>query len=142
MDSFIGTSIFQVKADLQREEKKVLSWMNLPQRHVYKITKVETVENTKYGTAYILFLIDIKKNKCKVWSSRKLIKELQEKDDSDIPYIMSLGQEPYGHNSTINSYDLVYDKGEKVYSIFSSPPPLFPEPEEKKLKLSDEVGGI
>ena len=134
----MSTSIFQAKADLQREEKKVLSWMNLPQRHVYKITKVETVENTKYGTAYILFLIDIKKNKCKVWSSRKLIKELQEKDDFDIPYIMSLGQEPYGHNSTINSYDLVYDKGEKVYSIFSPPPPPPSPPPLKKIKKNSE----
>ena len=90
-------------------------------------------------TSYFLSIIKRINSKS---GARENWSELQEKDDSDIPYIMSLGQEPYGHNSTINSYDLVYDKGEKVYSIFSSPPPLFPEPEEKKLKLSDEVGGI
>ena len=87
----MSTSIFQAKADLQREEQKVLSWMNLPQRHIYQITKVETVESTKYGTSYILFLTERENNKCKVWSSRKLITELQEKDDFDIPYLMSLG---------------------------------------------------
>ena len=96
MASFINKSVFENKAKRRREEEKVLNWSELSQNVIYRIKEVEVIEGGKYGTSYILFLIDIDNTKVKVWASKKLISELERKESYDIPYIVSLGQEPYG----------------------------------------------
>ena len=127
MASFISTNVFETKAKVRREEQKILTWSDLPQNHIYQITEVEFVEDGKFGPAHILFLTDKDNRKCKVWGPKKLVKELQRKDAKDIPYMISLGQEPYGKTKTINLYDLAFEKGEEILSLFtsssSSPPP-------------------
>ena len=120
MASFINKSVFESKAKRRREEEKVLNWSELLQNVIYRINKVEVIEGGKYGTSYILFLVDIDNTKVKVWGSKKLINELERKEAYDIPYIVSLGQEPYGKTKTINLYDLVFEKGDKIVSLFPS----------------------
>ena len=120
MASFINTSVFQSKAKCRREEQKILNWSELPQNLIYQITEVEVVEGSRYGTSYILFLADIENTKVKVWGSKKLISELRRKEAKDIPYITSLGQQPHGNNKTINIYDLVFEEGEEILSLFTS----------------------
>ena len=120
MTSFINKSVFEIKAKRRREEEKVLNWAELPQDVIYRINEVEVIEGGKYGTSYILFLVDINNSKVKVWASKKLISDLERKESYDIPYIISLGQEPYGKSKTINLYDLVFEKGEKIISLFTS----------------------
>ena len=120
MTSFINRSLFESKAKRRREEEKVLDWSELSQNVVYQITKVEVIEGGEYGMSYILFLADIDNNKVKVWASKKLISELQRKEPYDIPYIISLGQEPYGKTKTINLYDLAFEKEEEILSLFTS----------------------
>ena len=120
MASFINKSVFEIKAKRRREEEKVLNWAELPQNVIYRINEVEVIEGGKYGTSYILFLVDIDNTKAKVWASKKLISELQRKQSHDIPYIISLGQEAYGKSKTINLYDLVFEKGDKILSLFAS----------------------
>ena len=120
MASFINKSVFESKAKRRREEEKVLNWSELLQNVIYRINKVEVIEGGKYGTSYILFLVDIDNTKVKVWGSKKLVNELERKEAYDIPYIVSLGQEPYGKTKTINLYDLVFEKGDKILSLFAS----------------------
>ena len=120
MASFINKSVFESKAKRRREEEKVLNWSELLQNVIYRINKVEVIEGGKYGTSYILFLVDIDNTKVKVWSSKKLVNELERKEAYDIPYIVSLGQEPYGKTKTINLYDLVFEKGDQVIPLFAS----------------------
>ena len=120
MTTFINKSVFEIKAKRRREEEKVLNWAELTQNVIYRINKVEVIEGGKYGTSYILFLVDIDNSKVKVWASKKLISDLEQKESYDIPYIISLGQEPYGKSKTINLYDLVFEKGDKVISLFAS----------------------
>ena len=120
MASFINTSVFESKAKRRREEQKILNWSELSQNLIYQITEVEVVEGSRYGTSYILFLADIDNNKVKVWGSKKLISELRRKEAYDIPYMISLGQESYGEMKPINLYDLVFKKGEKIISLFTS----------------------
>ena len=120
MASFINKSVFERKAKRRREEEKVLNWSELLQNVIYRINTVEVIEGGKYGTSYILFLVDIDNTKVKVWSSKKLVNELERKEAYDIPYIVSLGQEPYRKTKTINLYDLVFEKGDQVISLFAS----------------------
>ena len=120
MASFINKSVFESKAKHRREEEKVLNWSELLQNVIYRINKVEVIEGGKYGTSYILFLVDIDNTKVKVWGSKKLVNELERKEAYDIPYIVSLGQKPYGKTKTINLYDLVFEKGDQVISLFAS----------------------
>ena len=127
MASFINTSVFESKAKRRREEQKILNLSELSQNLIYQTTEVEVVEGGRYGTSYILFLADIDNNKVKVWGSKRLISELRRKEAKYIPYIIYLGQEPYGNNKTINLYNLAFEKGEEHLSLFtsssSSPPP-------------------
>ena len=120
MASFINKSVFESKAKRRREEEKVLNWSELSENIIYRITEVEVVEGGQYGTSYILFLVDINNTKVKAWASKKLIRELQRKEAYDIPYMISLGQKPYGKAKTINLYDLVFEKGEEIISLFTS----------------------
>ena len=120
MASFINKSVFESKAKRRREEEKVLNWSELLQNVIYRMNKVEVIEGGKYGTSYILFLVDIDNTKVKVWGSKKLVNELERKEAYDIPYIVSLGQEPYGKTKTINLYNLVFEKRDKVISLFAS----------------------
>ena len=120
MTTFINKSVFEIKAKRRREEEKVLNWAELTQNVIYRINEVEVIEGGKYGTSYILFLVDIDNSKVKVWASKKLISDLERKESHDIPYIISLGQEPYGKSKTINLYDLVFEKGDKILSLFAS----------------------
>ena len=123
MASFINKSVFEIKAKRRREEEKVLNWSELSQNVIYRINEVEVIEGGKYGTSYILFLVDIDNSKVKVWASKKLISDLERKESHDIPYIISLGQEAYGKSKTINLYDLVFEKGDKIISLFASTSP-------------------
>ena len=58
MASFISTNVFETKAKVRREKQKILTWLDLPQNHIYQITEVEFVEDGKFGPAHILFLTD------------------------------------------------------------------------------------
>ena len=122
MASFINKSLFESAAKRRREEDKVLNWADLSENIIYRITEVEVIEDGPYGTSYILFMVDRDNNKVKAWSSKKLIRELQRKEEYDIPYIVSLGQKPYGKGKTINLYDLAFEKGEEIISLFISSP--------------------
>ena len=79
-----------------------MNWSESPENIIYRITQVEVDEGGQYGTSYILFLVDINKTKVKAWGSKKLICDLQRKEAYDIPYMISLGQKPYGKTKTIN----------------------------------------
>ena len=94
---------------------------------------MEVLEDGPYGTSYILFLVDRDNTKVKAWASKKLIRDLQRKEEYDIPYMISLGQKPYGKGKTINLYDLAFEKGEEIISLFiSSSPPSSPPPKKQK----------
>ena len=120
MASFINKSLFESEAKRRREEDKVLNWSELLENIIYRITEVEVIEDGPYGTSYILFLVDINKTKVKAWGSKKLIRDLQRKEAYNIPYMISLGQKPYGKGKTIHLYDLVFEKGEEIISLFTS----------------------
>ena len=118
MASFISVNDFQAKAKVRREQERILTWSDLKQNHIYQITAVRVSEGGKYDTSYILYLTDKENQKVKVWSPKNLVGELKRKEPTDIPYIISLGKEPFGTNKTLNNYDLAFEKGEKILSFF------------------------
>ena len=120
MASFIKKSTFESQAKRRREEDKVLNWSELPENVIYRNTEVEVLEDGPYGTSYIMYMSDIDNNKVKAWGSRKLIRDLKSKEEYDIPYIQSQGQKSYGKGKTINVYDLAFEKGEEIISLFIS----------------------
>ena len=122
MASFINKSLFESAAKRRREEDKVLNWADLSENIIYRITEVEVVEGGQYGTSYILYMSDRDNNKVKAWGSRQLIRDLKCKEEYDIPYIQSQGQKPLGIGKTINVYDLAFEKGEEIISLFISSP--------------------
>ena len=117
MASFINKCLFESEAKRRREEDKVLNWSELPENIIYRITEVEVLEDGPYGTSYILFLVDRDNTKVKAWASKKLARNLQRKEEYDIPYIISLGQKPYGKGRMINLYDLAFERGEEIISL-------------------------
>ena len=120
MASFIKKSDFESRAKHRREEDHVLNWSELPQDIIYHITEVEVNEDGPYGPSYLLHMSDQDNNKVKAWGSKKLIRDLKSKEENDIPYIQSQGQKSYGKGKTINVYDLAFDKGEEIISLFIS----------------------
>ena len=134
MASFINKSLFESEAKRRREEDKVLNWSELPENIIYRITEVEVLEDGPYGTSYILFLVDKDNTKVKAWASKKLARDLQRKEEYDIPYIISLGQKPYGKGKTINLYDLAFEKGEEIISLFTCIPSTSSSPPARRKK--------
>ena len=133
MASFIN-SLFESAAKRRREEDKILNWAELSGNIIYRITEVEVIEDGPYGTSYILFMVDRDNNKVKAWSLKKLIRELQRKEEYDIPYIISLGQKPYGKGRMINLYDLAFEKGEEIISLFTCIPSTSSSPPARRKK--------
>ena len=133
MASFINKSIFESQAKRRGEKDKVLNWSELSQDVIYRITEVEVLDDGPFGRSYILYMSDRDNNKVKAWGSRQLIRDLRRKTDYDIPYIQSQGQRPFGMGKIINVYDLAFEKGEEIISLFTgSSPPSSPPPENKK----------
>ena len=133
MASFIKKSIFESQAKRRGEKDKVLNWSELSENVIYRITEVEVVEDGPFGTSYILYMSDRDNNKVKAWGSRQLIRDLKCKEEYDIPYIQSQGQKPFGIGKTINVYDLAFEKGEEIISLFISPSPSSsPSPPKKQ----------
>ena len=133
MASFINKSIFESQAKRRGEKDKVLNWSELSQDVIYRITEVEVLDDGPFGRSYILYMSDRDNNKVKAWGSRQLIRDLRCKTDYDIPYIQSRGQRSFGMGKTINVYDLAFEKGEEIISLFiSSSPPSSPPPKKQK----------
>ena len=133
MASFIKKSIFENRAIRRKEKDKILNWSELSQNVTSCITKVEVLENGPFGTSYILYMSDKDNNNVKAWGSRQLIHDLKCKNKYDIPYIESKGQKPFGIGKMINVYDLAFEKGEEIISLFiSSSPPSSPPPKKQK----------
>ena len=110
-----------------------MNWSELSQDVIYRITEVEVLEDGPFGTSYILYMSDRDNNNVKAWGSRQLIHDLKCKNKCDIPYIESKGQKPFGIGKTINVYDLAFEKGEEIISVFISPSlPSSPPPKKSK----------
>ena len=88
------------------EECEILSWMNLSQNTVYRITEVALVESEENQDRYILSLADINNYRLKVWVSKKLIADLKKRGPKDESYLVSLGRQRCPHNRTIDLYEL------------------------------------
>ena len=131
MASFIKKSIFESQAKRRGEKDQVLNWSELSENVIYRITEVEIIEDGPFGTSYILYMSDRDNNKVKAWGSRQLIRDLKCKEEYDIPYIQSRGQRLFGVEKTINVYDLAFEKGKEIISLFISSPPSSPPPKNK-----------
>ena len=90
---FIDQGEFLREVALQKEEDKVLRWVELPIGKIYRIERYETFASSKFNTpCYIVHLIDITDCRVKVWGSQKLIKKLEQKLPKQVPYIASVGK--------------------------------------------------
>ena len=117
----LSTEVFLKSKQNVEEKKKSVGLVRIVTEYsLSNNKKVEVIKGGEYGTSYILFLVNIENTKVKVRSSKLLISELQRKEAYDIPYMISLGQESYGETKPINLYDLVFKKGEKIISLFTS----------------------
>ena len=102
---------------------EILSWINLPQSIVYRITEVVIigrleVENVNQDK-YILSLADINNSQLKVWGSKKLIDDLNKRGPMDEPYLVSLGRQRCQHNRTLDLYELDFQTGAHHISLFT-----------------------
>ena len=97
----------------KKKETKILNWLDLSTETVYNITKISVRETPAFvdGISYILSLEDREANRLRVWGSRRLVHEIIDKRGKDERvYLISLGQERYQKNKTINNYDLTFEK--------------------------------
>ena len=93
------------------EECEILSWVNLSQNTVYRVTEVALVESEENQDRYILSLADINNYRLKVWVSKKLIADLKKRGPKDESYLVSLGRQRCPHNRTIDLYELDFQTG-------------------------------
>ena len=102
------------------EECEILSWVNLSQNTVYRVTEVALVESEENQDRYILSLADINNYRLKVWVSKKLIADLKKRGPYDESYLVSLGRQRCPHNRTIDLYELDFQTGSHQISLFTN----------------------
>ena len=117
MDFVDAGEFFRGAAKL-REEEKVLPWVDLPIRKIYRIERYETLESSKFTSpCYLVHLIDKTDSRVKVWGSRKLIRHLEQKLPKQVPYIASVGKQRISGNREVNGFDLHMKDSNKDYLI-------------------------
>ena len=123
--AFVSTDEFAQKILEQKEARKVLTWSELEQNKIFKVVEVESYDSTKFkGRCHKITLEDAEGIPTKVWGSQKLVNELLTKAPNQIPFLTSLGQEPYKVGQTINAYDLYLKEGDEVYKVFNETYPI------------------
>ena len=123
--AFVSTDEFAQKILEQKEARKVLTWSELEQNKIFKVVEVKSYDSTKFkGRCHKITLEDAEGIPTKVWGSQKLVNELLTKAPNQIPFLTSLGQEPYKAGQTINAYDLYLKEGDEVYKIFNETYPI------------------
>ena len=104
---FIDQGEFLREVALQKEEDKVLRWVELPICKIYRVERYESFTYSKFNTpCYTVHLIDKTDCQIKVWGSEKLIKKLQQKLPKQAPYIASVGKKTISGNREVNAFNL------------------------------------
>ena len=112
---FVSEEAFKEQADVQREANRIHTWEEIPKGVIFAITRIQQVHSSRFKkTCYILHLTDREDNKTRVWSPSKLITDLEKRQPTDRPFIVSLGQTKQG-KKTYNLFDLVLrEAGEEI----------------------------
>ena len=111
---------FEQMVMINKENDKILTWLELDGDIVYNITRIEERFSKKFnGPCWILHLIKKEgEEPFKVWSPKKLVEDIKtRRRTTERVFIMSLGQEYY-KGRTFNKYDLVFKDSNEVINIF------------------------
>ena len=112
---FISREDFYNSKEDQVEEQ-ILSWRDFPTGEVYKVLSLKFLIS-KFNKECRLLTVA---NKCgdisKVWILRELASKLAQKEPKQIPFIISLGQEPRGAYK-VNIYEFSIKISKTEYQI-------------------------
>ena len=113
----------------EQVEEQVYSWSEFPQGEVFKVLSLAFLTSRFKKECRLLTVANKKGDISKVWISKELATKLAQKEPQQIPFIVSLGQEPRGVYK-VNIYELSYRSAKAEYPILYENDPK--EEEEEK----------
>ena len=129
---FISREDFYNSKEEQVEEQ-ILSWRDFPTGEVYKVLSLKFLISRFNKECRLLTVANKRGDITKVWISRELASKLAQKEPKQIPFIISLGQEPRGVYK-VNIYELSFKFSKTEYQILYED-----EPEENALPSTLEI---
>ena len=114
-------SIFMSREDFcnakeEQVEEQIYSWSDFPQGEVFKVLSLAFLTSKFKKECRLLTVANKKGDISKVWISKELATKLAQKEPQQIPFIVSLGQEPRGVYK-VNIYELSYKSSKAEYQI-------------------------
>ena len=113
-------------------EEQILSWRDFPTGEVYKVLSLNYLISRFNKECRLLTVAYKKGDITKVWISRELASKLAQKEPNQIPFIISLGQEPRGVYK-VNIYELSFKSSKTEYQILYENEPKEEENSQDKL---------
>ena len=112
----------------EQVEEQIFSWRDFPQGEVFKVLSLNFLTSKFNKECRLLTVANKKGDISKVWISKELATKLAQKEPQQIPFIISLGQEPRGVYK-VNIYELSFKSSKAEYQILYENDPK--EEEEK-----------
>ena len=112
---FISREDFYNSKEEQVEEQ-ILSWRDFPTGEVYKVLSLKFLISKFNKECRLLTVANKRGDITKVWISRELASKLAQKEPKQIPFIISLGQEPRGAYK-VNIYEISFKISKTEYQI-------------------------
>ena len=112
---FISTDDFYSAKEDQTEEK-ILAWRDFPTGEVYKVLSLQFLVSKFKKECRLLTVTNKRGDLTKVWISKELASKLAQKEPKQIPFIISLGQEPRGAYK-VNLYEISFKISKTEYQI-------------------------
>ena len=128
---FISRDDFYNSKEEQVEEK-ILSWRDFPTGEVYKVLSLKFLISKFNKECRLLTVANKRGDITKVWISRELASKLAQKEPKQIPFIISLGQEPRGAYK-VNIYEISFKISKTEYQILYEDEPKEEEISQDKL---------
>ena len=134
---FISREDFYNSKEDQVEEQ-ILSWRDFPTGEVYKVLSLKFLISKFNKECRLLTVANKRGDITKVWISRELASKLAQKEPNQIPFIISLGQEPRGVYK-VNIYELSFKSSKAEYQILYENEPKEEENSQDKLLESNSI---
>ena len=119
-------------------EEQILSWRDFPQGEVYKVLSLNFLVSKFNKECRLLTVANKKGDITKVWISRELASKLAQKEPKQIPFIISLGQEPRGAYK-VNIYEISFKISKTEYQILYEDEPEEENSQDKLPPLFESI---
>ena len=111
--AFLSVSEFKAQVEVEKAERKVTTWTELPEEVVFNITSIREKISEKYGVCFLLEIRDNTDNEFKIWGPGRMIKLIEDnKGKRKSPFFISLGQRRYDKTKIVNDFDIIFQDGD------------------------------